>query len=53
MVLFHYKFNTSKETKESAAALLANDNFICQDYRKIIKQYIFTDLNVANKFSIA
>lgn len=53
MVLVHYKFDTNKETKELTAALLANNNFICQDYRIVTKQYIFTKLNVVNMFSIA
>lgn len=53
MVSAHYKFDTSKETKELAAALLADDSFTCQDYRKIPSQYIVTDLNVARIFFIA
>lgn len=53
MILAHHKFNNSKKTKKLAPALLADGNFTCQDYEKVTKQYIFTNLNIANIFLIA
>lgn len=36
MVLAYYKFNNSKETKKLVAAILADVNFNCQDYKEIL-----------------
>lgn len=52
IISVHYKFDTSKKIKGLVIALIADDNFTCQNYRKITKQSIFTDLSVANMFLI-